>query len=102
MEKLTFTRACLSYVRDITPIMCVPLVKSLCQTAMGWIPALEYMLSAVRGFLWPRLISSGNKCHRFPRPQSRWSISVTESPRVGRLDAQFRPELGREVELADM
>jgi hypothetical protein len=35
MEKLTFTRACLSGVRVIMVIMHVPLVESLCEEAMG-------------------------------------------------------------------
>jgi hypothetical protein len=35
MEKLTFTRACLSNVRVIMVIMHVPLVGLLCQTVMG-------------------------------------------------------------------
>jgi hypothetical protein len=38
MEKLAFTCACLSDVRVIMVIMSVPLVESLCQVAMGWIP----------------------------------------------------------------
>jgi hypothetical protein len=43
MEKLTFTRACLSDVRAIMTIMHIPLVELLCQTAMGWIPAFKYL-----------------------------------------------------------
>jgi hypothetical protein len=35
MEKHAFTRACLSDVRVIVMIMCVPLVEQLCQTMMG-------------------------------------------------------------------
>jgi hypothetical protein len=38
MEKLAFTRACLSDVRVIVVILHVPLIESLCPTAMGWIP----------------------------------------------------------------
>jgi hypothetical protein len=30
-------------------IMRVPLVESLCQAMMGWIPALEYLLPGMRG-----------------------------------------------------
>jgi hypothetical protein len=48
-------------------IMFVSLAESLCQMVMGRISALEYMLSGVRGFLWPCLNAPGNKCHRFPR-----------------------------------
>jgi hypothetical protein len=35
MEKLTFTRACLSYVIDIMMILHVSFVESLCQMTMG-------------------------------------------------------------------
>jgi hypothetical protein len=35
MEKLTFTRACLSNVRVIMAIMRVPLVELLCQAVIG-------------------------------------------------------------------
>jgi hypothetical protein len=53
MEKLTFTKARLSYVRVIMEIMCVYLVESLCQAVMGWIPAHEYVTSGTHGFMWP-------------------------------------------------
>jgi hypothetical protein len=43
MEKLAFTRTCLSNMRVIMAIMRVPLVELLCQAVMGWIPALEYL-----------------------------------------------------------
>jgi hypothetical protein len=49
MEKLSFTWACLSNVGVIMTIMCVPLVKLQCQTAVGWIPALEYLLLGMCG-----------------------------------------------------
>jgi hypothetical protein len=52
-------------------IMRVPLVESLCQTMMGQILTLEYMLSGAREFLWPRLNVSGNKYRRFLRPWRR-------------------------------
>jgi hypothetical protein len=42
-------RACLSNVRVIMVTMCVPLVESLCQVVMEWIPALEYLLSGTHG-----------------------------------------------------
>jgi hypothetical protein len=41
--------ACLSNVRVIMVIMLVPLVESLCQAAMRWIPELAYLLPGVRG-----------------------------------------------------
>jgi hypothetical protein len=49
-------------------IMRVSLVESLCQTTLGWIPALEYMLLGALGLLWLRLIASDSKWHRFLRP----------------------------------
>jgi hypothetical protein len=54
MEKLTFTRICLSDVRVIMVIIRVPLVESLCQTAMGWIPTRVPVARCVWG-LWPCL-----------------------------------------------
>jgi hypothetical protein len=61
IEKLIFIRACLSYVRVTMVIMCVFLVESLYQTVKIWISALKYVLSGACAFLWPRLITSGNK-----------------------------------------
>jgi hypothetical protein len=49
MEKLAFTRVCLSDVSVIMAIMRIPLVELLYQTVMGWIPALEYLLPGTRG-----------------------------------------------------
>jgi hypothetical protein len=49
MEKLAFTRTCLSSVRVIMSIMHVPLVKLLCQAATGRIAALEYLLPGAHG-----------------------------------------------------
>jgi hypothetical protein len=67
MEKLAFTRACLSYVRVIMAIIRVSLAESVCKKVMEWILALKYVLSGARGFLWPCLIVPDNKCHRFLR-----------------------------------
>jgi hypothetical protein len=101
MEKLAFTRAHLFYVRVIMVIMCVSLIESLCQTAMGQIAVLEYMLSGVHGLLRPSLIVPGNKCCHFPRLRRWWSLSSSENPSVGQLDARAHPRSGREVERAD-
>jgi hypothetical protein len=49
MEKVVFTRACLSSVRVVMVIMRIPLVELLCQMMMGWIPALEYLLPGTVG-----------------------------------------------------
>jgi hypothetical protein len=48
-RSLPLPRACLSDVRALMVIMRVPLVESLCQAMMGWIPALEYLLPGMRG-----------------------------------------------------
>jgi hypothetical protein len=48
--------------------MRVSLVEPLRQASMGWIPAVEYMLSGVHGLLWPCPVVPGAKCHRFLRP----------------------------------
>jgi hypothetical protein len=56
VKKFAFIKARLSYVKVIMAIMRVSFIESLCQTAIGWIPALEYMLSGMRGLLWPRPI----------------------------------------------
>jgi hypothetical protein len=45
--------------------MRVSLVELLCQTVMGQIPALEYMVSGARGLLRPRPIVPSLKCCRF-------------------------------------
>jgi hypothetical protein len=49
MEKPAFTRPCLSDNSVIMAIMCEPLVELICQVAMGWIPALEYLPPGTRG-----------------------------------------------------
>jgi hypothetical protein len=49
MDKLAFTRACLSDVGAIIVIIRVPLVELLCQAVIGWISALEYLLSGACG-----------------------------------------------------
>jgi hypothetical protein len=59
------------------------------------------MLLGVRVFLWPHLIASDNKCHRFLRPWRRQSLSATESPQAGRLNAWARPRSMREAKQAD-
>jgi hypothetical protein len=51
MEYIVFTRTCLPYVRVIMSFMHVSLVKLAFETVMGWIPALECVLSCVCGLL---------------------------------------------------
>jgi hypothetical protein len=53
------------YLGDYT----LPLVEVLCQVAMGYIPALEYLHYCAHLGLWPRPIIPGSKCRRFPRPR---------------------------------
>jgi hypothetical protein len=68
MEHIAFTRICLPYVGIIMVCMHVSLVELPFQTVMGWIPALECMLSDVRGHLVPCPISSGSERFCPPRP----------------------------------
>jgi hypothetical protein len=97
MEKLAFTRGHLSNVRVIMEIIRVGLVEMLYQMMIDWIPTLEYLLPDARGCLRPRPVVPGSKCHHFLRPQHWQSLSDTKSPQVERLDAQARPESGREA-----
>jgi hypothetical protein len=85
MEKPAFTRACLSNVKLIMPIMRVPMVELLCQAVMGWIPALKYLLSGARGHLWPHPVVPDIKCHRFLRSQLWWCLSILKAPGDGEL-----------------
>jgi hypothetical protein len=100
MEKPAFTKVCLSRIRDIMVIMCVLLVESLCQTIMGWILALEYVLSGMCGLLQPHPIMTSTKRCRFPRHLCWKCLSATESPRVGWLNTRARPRSRRELEQA--
>jgi hypothetical protein len=68
MERIAFTMICLPYIGVIMTCMRVSLVEPPLETVMGWIPALECMLSVVRGLLQSRPISSGNECYRPSRP----------------------------------
>jgi hypothetical protein len=66
-------------------MMCmhVSLVLLPFQTVMEWIPALECMLSGVRGFLQPRPILSGSECYRPRGPNVNHAYPFSKSPRVG-------------------
>jgi hypothetical protein len=49
--------------------ICLSLVEPLYQeVAMGWISALEYMLTSVHGLLRLRLVMPGAKYRHFLRP----------------------------------
>jgi hypothetical protein len=67
MKRIAFTRICLLYVRIIMVSMHVSLVELPFQIVMGWIIALECMLSGAHGLLQPYSISSGSECHHPPR-----------------------------------
>jgi hypothetical protein len=67
MEKPTFTRVNLSNVRVIVSIMRVSMVELLCQEVMGYISVLKYLLSGVRGRLWPCPIVPSINCRYFLR-----------------------------------
>jgi hypothetical protein len=71
MEKLAFIRACLSSIRVIMAIMCVPLVEQQHQAAMAHILALEYQLPEARACIWSYPIVPCIKCRHFPRSWSR-------------------------------
>jgi hypothetical protein len=60
--------ACLSYVRVIMAFMHQPLVEPLWEAVMERIPALEYVISGVRGLLRPCPVMPGAKCRCFSRP----------------------------------
>jgi hypothetical protein len=45
-------RASLSDVRVIMMFICVLVVESPCQAAMGWTPAPECLLAGVYGYVW--------------------------------------------------
>jgi hypothetical protein len=49
MQKIVFTKACLSDISVIMAIMCEPLLELLCQVVMGWIPALKDLLPGAHG-----------------------------------------------------
>jgi hypothetical protein len=66
MEKLVFIWACLSDVRVIMVIMHVPLIQSLCQAVMGWIPTRVPIARHAWG-MWPCPVTPGSKCNHFPR-----------------------------------
>jgi hypothetical protein len=51
----------LSDVREIMMFMRILMVESLCQAVMGWISALQCLLSDVRGSLWLCLVLSNIK-----------------------------------------
>jgi hypothetical protein len=65
MEKPDFTGADLYNVRVIMVIAHVPVEELLCQVVTRWIPVLKYLLSGVRGRMWPCPIVSGIKCRCF-------------------------------------
>jgi hypothetical protein len=80
MEKPAFIRANLSNVRVIMTIIHVPVVEFRCQAAMGWIPALKYLLSYARELLWPHTIVPVIKCCHFLRFGLPWCLPDIESP----------------------
>jgi hypothetical protein len=52
MENPAPIGASLSDVRAIMAVICVLVVKLLCQAMMGRVPLLECLLSGMRGCLW--------------------------------------------------
>jgi hypothetical protein len=94
-----FYRASLSDVRVIMTFMCVLMVELLCQAGMGWISALECMLSGARGSQWLCLILSGIKWLRHPRIPALWSLARYQRPQVWLLGARTHAESGHKEEL---
>jgi hypothetical protein len=76
MEKSAFPRVNLSDVRVIMATMRVFMVKSLCQSVMGWVLVLECLLLGTR----LRLVMSSIKWHCYPRSQLQWCLSGTGEP----------------------
>jgi hypothetical protein len=64
----------LSDVRGIMMFMRILMVESLCQAAMGWISALQCLLSDVRGSLWLCLVLSNIKWSCWPRMSASRSL----------------------------
>jgi hypothetical protein len=80
MEKPTFTRANLSNIRVIMPIMHVPMVEFRCQAATGWIPILKYLLSGTSGHPWPcPIVPSIKYCSASRGPASRGAFPVLKA-----------------------
>jgi hypothetical protein len=77
---------------SITVYMRVSLVEPSFQTMMGWVPALEYMLSGACGLLQSCSILSSYECYRSSRPWHWPCLSCSGSPQVGWLDAWVPPE----------
>jgi hypothetical protein len=67
MEKSAFTRACISCIKLVMAIMCILVVELLCQTVMGQLLVLKYLLSGAHGCLLSCLVVSSIKCHHFLR-----------------------------------
>jgi hypothetical protein len=71
VEKPAFMRVCLSCVKVIMAIMCVPMVNRLCQVVMRLITALMCVLSGACRCLRPCPVMLGiqYRCLSWTRPQ---------------------------------
>jgi hypothetical protein len=63
-----FTRVSLPYGGVLVVCMRIFLIELPFQTAIGWIPVLQYMLLGVHRLLQTCPISPGNECYRLLRP----------------------------------
>jgi hypothetical protein len=84
----------LSDVRVIMMIMCVLMVKSLCQAMMVWAPVLMWLLAGMCGCLWLRPIMPGYKYCSSWGPDSSgfiWYWKDTWSSFMGNLVWSFIP-----------
>jgi hypothetical protein len=77
MKKPTYTKANLSDVRVIMEKLCGRVAMSC---GDKWIPVLTYLISGVRGHLWPCHVIPGIKCRRFLRTRLQWCLPGTKSP----------------------
>jgi hypothetical protein len=101
VEKPTFTEVSLSDLRVIMMIMCVFVEELLCQAVMGQILVLKYLLSGMRGHLWPCPIVPGTKYYRFPRTCSNAAYPVLKTLRRGYQGPGHVPSWGEEADWAD-
>jgi hypothetical protein len=67
MENPAFTGVSLSDIRVIMSIMHILVEELPCQALTGCIPALEYLLSGLRGCMWLHHVLSSIKWHHYPR-----------------------------------
>jgi hypothetical protein len=101
VEKPAFTEVSLSDLRVIMMIMCVFVEELLCQAVMGQILVLKYLLSGMRGHLWPCPIMPDTKYCCFLRTRSNGAYPVLKTLRRGYRGPGHVPSWGDEADWAD-